>query len=175
MPALDSIVHLVSEYGISGGGREAEHLFQRLTGATPAVSASKGDAVLDGHLVEVKQASSNTLNQVRAVKFLPLVVYHRPSGSWYVIPAHEVVRRVAEKQRGQHTEIAFECATLSLATLTEFRLSDPDELRERTVAAAEESAQFVALKAEMKRVLEEAQQLALDSRSRVRGVLARRD
>lgn len=163
----------MSEYGISGGGREAEDLFFRLTGASKVPVSSKGDALLEGHLIEIKQATKSTLNQVRAVKYLPLVVYYRPSGSWYVIPAHEVVRRVAAKPRGQHSEIAFECATLSLAALSQFQLDDEGDLRERTLIAIEESARFPELKAEMEYVREQASRLASESRSRVEAILAK--
>ena len=54
--------------GISGAGRKVERRFRELTGATPT-EVSKGDALLNGHLIEVKQASKNTINQVRAVKY----------------------------------------------------------------------------------------------------------
>jgi hypothetical protein len=50
-----------------------------------------GDALLDDHPIEVKRASANTLNQVRAVKYITLVAYHEPSDTWYVVPAHQVV------------------------------------------------------------------------------------
>lgn len=162
----------MSDFGISGGGREAEDLFFRLPGASKVPVSSKGDALLDGHLIEIKQATKNTLNQVRAVKYLPLVVYFRPTERWYVIPAHEVVRRIAAKARGQHTEIAFECATLSLAALSQFILEDDGDLRARTLAAVEESARFPELKAEMEYVREQASRLASEVRSRVEAILA---
>lgn len=161
----------VDEYGISGGGREAEELFLRLTGATKVAVSSEGDALLDGHLVEIKQATKNTVNQVRAVKYLPLVVYHRPTRVWYVLPAHEVVRRIAAKARGQHTEIAFECATLNLAGLSEFRLNEARDLRERTIQAIAESSKFPRLKTEMDSVRAQAIELAQESRRRVEAIL----
>lgn len=163
----------MTEYGISGGGREAEERFLSLTGASKVAVSSKGDALLDGHLVEVKQATKNTLNQVRAVKYLPLVVYYRPADEWYVIPAHEVVRRIAAKSRGQHSEIAFECATLSLASLGEFKVDDPGELRAHTLMAVAASAEFPELRAEMDRVRAEAIRLATDARARVQAIFDR--
>lgn len=163
----------MTEFGISGGGREAEDLFLRLTGASKVAVSSTGDALLDGHLVEIKQATKNTLNQVRAVKYLPLVVYFRPTATWYVIPAHEIVRRIALKARGQHSEIAFECATLNLASLSNFRVVDPTELRARTLQAIEESARYPELKAEMDYVREQAIRLATESRARVDAILRR--
>ncbi len=64
-------------FGISSGGADAESQFIALTGATQAPRAADGDAVLEGHLVEVKRASSATLNQVRATKYITLVVPSR--------------------------------------------------------------------------------------------------
>lgn len=60
--------------------------------------------MLDGCPIEVKSATSNTLNQVRAVKYIPLVAYHVPTEAWFVVPAPDVVRLVSSKARGQHTE-----------------------------------------------------------------------
>lgn len=71
-------------FGISFGGLSAQNKFLAITGATKS-RASEGDAVLEGHLVEVKQANSNTLNQVRAVKYLPIVVLYVPEDAWFVI------------------------------------------------------------------------------------------
>ncbi len=67
-------------YGISGGGRSAEAMFRELTGAEPSAEAAKGDATLEGYQVEVKRATSNTVNQVRAVKYIPVVVYDERAG-----------------------------------------------------------------------------------------------
>lgn len=73
---------MTDNVGISRGGRSAEDLFRQLTGAQPAERAAQGDAVLEGHPVEVKRATNNTLNQVRAVKYLPIVVHHEPASEW---------------------------------------------------------------------------------------------
>jgi hypothetical protein len=158
-------------YGISGGGAEAELRFIALTGATPAMRAADGDAILEGNLVEVKAASSYTLNQVRATKYITLVVYEGRTEDWYVVPAHEVVRLVSRKQRGQHTENPFESATLSLNNLRAFRLDDPLRLREAVLAAVEESARYPRVHEEMKRVLSESRRLADESLTRVRAAL----
>jgi hypothetical protein len=94
--------------GISGSGREAEDRFLELTGAERAPEAALGDAVVDGNVVEIKRATSTTLNQVRAVKFIVLVVYYCPNEvdpCWYVVPAHWVVAVVARKSRERVAEI----------------------------------------------------------------------
>lgn len=127
---------------------------------------------MDGHLVEVKRASRDTLNQVRATKYITLVAYQVASGSWYVVPAHEVVRLVSRKLRGQHTENPFESATLSLTRLSLFRVTDASQLREAVLTAAHSSDEYPALRAEMKRVLRQSRRLADESLMRVRSLLA---
>jgi hypothetical protein len=159
-------------FGISGGGRSAEEAFREYTGATKPQRASAGDAILEGHPVEVKRVASATLNQVRAVKYIPLVAYHEPSDSWYVIPAHAVVAAVSGKRRGQHTENPFESTTLSIHSLDQFRVDDPGELRSRTMDAIEASSRYLELKQEMQRVLQESRRLADDSIERVKALLA---
>ncbi len=107
---------------IRNEGKPAEQAFLKLVAnARPSDVARYGDAIVtvDGTstYVEIKHVTSNTINQVRAVKFIPLIIFSpqfidRP---WAVLPAHEVVRMVLPKARGQHTEIALECANLSLS------------------------------------------------------------
>lgn len=112
-------------YGISYGGREAEREYIDRTGALPAPAASIGDVLLEDYPVEIKRATSSTLNQVRAVKYIPVVAYSAPQRAWYVIPAHIVVAEISRKTRGQHSEIPFESATLSLARLRRYDLARP--------------------------------------------------
>jgi hypothetical protein len=150
----------MSAEGISKSGDSAEELFRQLTGATKASKAALGDAVLGGHYVEVKKASSKTLNQVRAVKYIPLVAYHVDEDRWYVVPANEIVRQCARKARGQHTENPFESATLSLTNLADRAVTDPTQLRDRVYAAIAEAARYPELKELMDRVLQDSQELA---------------
>lgn len=75
-------------FGISGGGRSAEDMFRQMTGAIPARAAADGDALLEGHPVEVKRATTATLNQVRALKYRSTfqslyIMYPRMSGTWF--------------------------------------------------------------------------------------------
>ncbi len=164
---------MAQTYGISGGGRSAEDLFVAATGALKAPSASLGDAILDGHPVEIKRATSNTLNQVRPVKYITLVAYHEPSSTWYVIPAHVVVAEASRKGRGQHTENPFESCTLTLARLDRYRLRDSTQLRFRTLEAIAESGRYPDLEADMHWVLAESRRLAVTSVERVSATLAR--
>lgn len=160
-------------FGISGGGRSAEELFRQLTGAQLAERAAQGDALLEGHPVEVKRATSVTLNQVRAVKYLPIVVHYAPADEWYVVPAHVVVAAVSQKQRGQHTENPFESATLSLRNLGAWKIDNALHLRDATLEAIAESDSYPELREAMERVLWESRELADASLAVVRDLLHR--
>jgi hypothetical protein len=165
----ESVQVAEEEFGISGGGRDAEERFRELTGAERTERAALGDAVLEGRVVEIKRATATTLNQVRAVKFIVLVASYCPAGaapSWYVIPGHRVVELVAAKARGQHTENPFESATLSIKALSEFRVTAAS-LRQAVLDAASADQQYPELRAEMNRVLEQSRALAKESRERV--------
>lgn len=59
---------------ITHDGTPTEARFRLITGACQAAARSDGDALLDGHLVELKYAAGGAVNQVRAVKYIPLVV-----------------------------------------------------------------------------------------------------
>lgn len=153
--------------GISRDGRNAEALFLELVaGSTRAASAALGDPVVivDGQptTVEVKKCKpkgkSGTINQVRAIKFIPLAVYNPATNCWYVIPATELVRLASAKQRGQHTEISFESMNLSLRQISDWSCS-PAQLDDAVRAAIrfdraqkECRAAMVALLAEIKKL-----------------------
>lgn len=156
--------------GISNTGNQVETEFRRLTGATRSNRAADGDAVVDGWNVEVKKASSNTLNQVRAVKFIPLVAKDTRDGQWYVISAPNVVKLVAGKERGQHTENPFESATLNIQNLSQFQVKESDLLN-AVRNAIREANDAPALHALMKEILAESKKLASESLVRVRQFL----
>jgi len=118
----------------------------------------------------VKKASSNTLNQVRAVKFIPLVAFDTRDAAWFVIPAPEIIRLVVEKERGQHTENPFESATLSLANLQSFRVKE-SQLKSAVLLAIEEGKKKPLLKAAMDEILRESRDLSTKSRAKVRALL----
>lgn len=156
------------KFGISASGRSTEEKFLLLTGAKKATKAALGDAVLEGHSIEVKRATSYTLNQVRAVKYITLVAFHEPTTTWFVVPAHQVVIFVSAKSRGQHTENPFESATLNLGNLARFKVADENKLREAVLAAIAESAKYPQLRDEMYRVLARSKELAAESIDTVR-------
>lgn len=148
--------------GISFGGKSAEERYRELTGATRPPKAGSGDAELDGTYVEVKKATAATLNQVRAVKYIPLVAYHVPTKTWYVVPAHIVVCLVSSKGRGQHTENPFESATLNIFALGKYKVAEAD-LKKATLAAIAEAKKYPALKIAMQKVLASSKELAAKS------------
>jgi hypothetical protein len=158
-------------YGISGGGRSAEEAYILATGALHSPSSALGDAVLEGTSVEIKRASSNTLNQVRAVKYIPLVVYDQTSDDWFVVPAHVVVALVSGKTRGQHTENPFESATLSVQQLGPYKVTGTQDLRSATLEAIAAAEDYAPLRTEMQRVLVASKELAEESHRRVHATL----
>ena len=119
-------------------------------------------------------ASSNTVNQVRAVKDVPLI-YSPPTDEWFVVPADAIVALVAEKDRGQHTENPFESATMSLNRVRRCAdpyACDPKNLTEQTCAAIKASAGYPDVRAAMQGVLLAATEVTRDPRATVAAILA---
>lgn len=158
--------------GISKSGIRAEVSFRKITGASKPLNSSMGDAILCGHAVEVKKASSNTINQVRAVKWTPLVVLGPKRDEWYVIPAPDVVELVSQKKRGQHTENPFESATLSVAKIRSFRVEKSD-LKNSVLQAVARGKRFLVLRKAIEKVLSDSQYLANVSKSEVATAIKR--
>jgi hypothetical protein len=158
--------------GISKSGNSTEAAFRKITGASKPGKASLGDAVLCGHAVEIKKASSNTINQVRAVKWIPLVVLDSNDGQWYVIPAPDVVILVSQKKRGQHTENPFESATLSVKKILGYR-TEKSELKSSVLRAVARAKRFPILRKSIEKVLSDSKELAANSRSEVAIALRR--
>jgi hypothetical protein len=159
--------------GISRGGHSAEERYREVTGATKPVRAGSGDAELGGTYVEVKKATSTTLNQVRAVKYIPLVAYHEPTNSWHVVPAHMVVCLVSAKGRGQHTENPYESATLNILALGKYRVSSEGDLKRATLEAIAEAKKYPDLKMAMDRVLADSRTLAVRSITDVKALITK--
>ncbi len=113
---------------------------------------------------------------MRAVTYLPIAVWYTGIDSWFVIPPHEVVCAVSTKVRGQHTENAFESATLNLAAFGAFQVAEA-EVRAATLRAVEEGDRYQELRVVMTEIVAQSRELATASRERVRvrDVLRRRD
>ena len=118
---------------IRGEGTKAEQRFRQLVPfAGPRHSERSGDATVtvDGHEhhVEIKMCRTSTINQIRPIKFIVLAVYAPNRGCWYVVPPNDLVHIAARKDRGQHTEIPFECMNLTISQLDDqgFKCIDED-------------------------------------------------
>ncbi len=159
---------------ISHEGEDAEGLFRQLTGARPSDIKARGDAILDvdheAHYVEVKKCSSNTINQVRAIKFIPLVVWDSRTDRWHVMAPDEIVRRIVERDRGQHTEIALESATLRLGDFPAGLTGA--ELRQAVENACRRARQRDRLHQEMRELHDRLRALHAEFQARVRALLA---
>jgi hypothetical protein len=109
--------------------------------------------------------------EVRKGRYIPLVALFVPEMRWFVIPASEIVRQCARKQRGQHTENPFESATLSLRNLENYGLADPSRLRDAVLSAIAEAARYPLLRELMAKVLSDSRALAASSVVAVNAVL----
>jgi hypothetical protein len=159
--------------GISHEGQSAEERYRQATGASKPAKSGDGDAVLGGCNIEVKKAAGATLNQVRAVKYIPLVALHEPTDTWYVVPAHVVVCLVSSKSRGQHTENPFESATLNIVGLEKYKIASEKELKQATLDAIAEANKYPDLKKAMETVLKESKALAACSIRDVKSLITR--
>ena len=164
---------------ISREGDKAEELFLQLVSASRrSSSAAMGDAVVtvDGKdvSIEVKKCSSDrgigTINQVRAIKFIPLVVYNPAIDRWYVVPATELVRFATQKSRGQHTEIPYESMNIGLGNIGDWEC-DPRELGGRLIEAVRFDRANERLKAAMSELLQGIKEAREEYRVRVDGDL----
>ncbi|MDD3531401.1 MAG: hypothetical protein PHV99_02320 [Candidatus Pacebacteria bacterium] len=151
-------------------GDNAEERFRLFVkGSKKSDNAKLGDArvPVKGELryVEIKECHSNTINQIRAIKFIPLVIYN--GQTWIVLPPHEIVRLVTKKSRGQHTEIPFESANLSRNSIPkEFECSD-SELNARVQAAIKEGDRNADIAQEMRNLLSQLQKINQETKVRV--------
>lgn len=142
-------------------GDKAEKLFLDLVAhSREPTEARKGDVEVaieeEWHYVEIKECHSNTINQVRAIKYIPLVIYAPEEElSWVVIPPHELALLVSDKPRGQHNEIPFECATLTLSSLPEEFLCQDEQLEEMVIRAIRLGKQNPRYRETMERLLNE--------------------
>ncbi len=157
---------------IRNEGNVAEARFlKKWPAATKPPRQKDGDwsIVVDGVqvCVEVKKCAAGageggTINQIRAIKYIPMLVFNPTLEIWVVVPAAELVRRAAGKQRGQHTEISFESMNLSFRDLAEFGCSE-ENLIDAVIAAVRFDREhrilqvaMVALAAQIRRVADRA-------------------
>lgn len=150
--------------GITFSGLDAETMFCAATGALLAAKHDGCDATVDGHPVEIKYASTSNVNQVRATRYIPLVVC--TPAVWYVIPAHHVARIVAQRPRGQHTSDPFESCGFSLNPFSSF-IVNPVDLREAVLDAVRESDAYEELRSILEAHQANVERLVVDTKERV--------
>jgi len=155
-------------------GDKAETVFLSLVGPSrKSTNSKRGDAEVhvDGewHFVEIKECHSNTINQVRAIKYIPLVIYSPQNAyPWLVVPPQQVVLLVSTKSRGQHNEIPFECANLSLNSMPQVFWCRDDELGRRVVDAIQEGNTFDELHTAMRELEGELKALSANTKDKIR-------
>lgn len=127
---------------IARAGDAAVSRFLRLVpNARPADTVRTGDVDLTGpRAVEIKlthAVNGGTINQVRAVRFLPCAVWTPHQGKWLVFSADEIVLLASEKVRGQHTDNPFESCSINLASVDSRRYETAtDEVLPAAIARA---------------------------------------
>lgn len=162
---------------IRNEGEPAEQEFFRLVaGARKSPSARLGDAVVavDGResYVEVKCVTSNTINQIRAVKLIPLAIYSPEEPlPWAVLSGVDVVRQVFEKDRGQHSELALECANLTRSSLPQNLRCGDDTLNDRVVEAIRRDRRYPELVRVLKSLLDDLAEMKTKYRGLVSDAL----
>lgn len=164
---------------IRNEGAPAEAAFLEVLGnnAQPSDSAKQGDCRFlhngQWHYIEIKHCEKDTVNQVRAIKCIPVVVFSPDRGTrrWAVLSPKAVTQMVMRKKRGQHTEIPFECATLSRNNLLHEAWCSDVGLEQRLRAALDEPVNG-KLKLLMDEFLLEIKALCEKHRSRLREMLS---
>ncbi len=156
---------------IRNQGDKAESRFVELVpGSRLSEVAKRGDAmtVVDGDevYIEVKEChaaagKNGTINQVRAIKYICCVIWAPGHGCWYVVSPDQLVALAATKERGQHTEIAFESMNFSLHQLAEgfCTTCDDEGLAEAVLEAVRSGRRNAELGEAMRELLEEIQDL----------------
>jgi len=165
---------------ISYAGYEAEAMFRRLVPfSIDTTSPSKGDVrvILGGveHYVEVKSCRSvkgGIANQVRAIKYLTIAI-HTPARktAWIVFPANVVLKYVMQKARGQHSEVPFENATVSLGEWADEFACTSEELPRRVMGAIFEAGRYPDLKRSMDLLMYDLKRLSYRARDEVEQIL----
>ena len=163
-------------------GDNAEQIFLHLVkDSRSSPIAKRGDAqvAVDNkwHFVEIKECHSTngTINQIRAIKFIPLIIYapeHEQGRPWVVVPAHKVVSLVLPKSRGQHTEIPFECANLPLRGFVDF-LCTQQELEQKVIEAIRNDMNYIEVKEFMKNLYTELRELDKRTKEGLSKILSR--
>ena len=159
----------MARQAIRNEGDDAESRFLQLVSMsqksqTPAL----GDAVVTvqgkDYYVEIKQCGtrSGTINQVRAIKYIPCVIWASLRNKWYIFPPNRLVKIAAKKNRGQHTEIPFESMNIGMPANNDIQgaiVCDDKELDKQIREAICEGERFPDCREAMSSLLDEIRQL----------------
>ena len=100
------------------GDYAEERFVAAVHGSWYSTEPSRGDVCLyhggRERYVEIKQSGGSNVNQVRPIKWIPLVVLHKPTDIWHVLSAPDQVNLACYRSRGQHSELPWECCQLQL-------------------------------------------------------------
>ena len=105
-----------AKHGITKSGKKAENL---LIEAIPDLkenkgAAKEGDVIFESASLNLKffaEVKKNAWNQVRPMKYIPVIGYVEKTGEWYVVPA-DVLMEWSLDRKGQHTPNPFVCIGL---------------------------------------------------------------
>jgi hypothetical protein len=79
----------------------------------------------------------------------------------------------AEKERGQHGEVPFECVNLDIGRFGKWKVTSEAELKDATLQAIAEAAKYMDLKKMMDQIVREAAALSVKSRREVKALIAK--
>lgn len=147
--------------------RKAKRRFCELTGAIPGDKGLLGDLMLDGHSVAVRVADGGNINQIRAVRYQPLVVLR--NDRWYVVAPDDVIEIVTRTAIGQHGWNPLENKSISSSAVSEYELLHEDQLRDRTLGAIAQGEKRPDLMRAMVTVSQSLSTLAAKSAGIVQG------
>ena len=155
---------MANPVAIRNEGNKAEQRFLDLVeDSRKSDEAKSGDAIVrvDGtdEYVEIKKCSTSTVNQIRAIKYICCAVWASDSDCWCVIPPHELVELAANKNRGQHNEIAFECMNLGLSNLLKKYRTSNNNLSSAIHEAIRKGREFNQLPSAMNGLLRDIREL----------------
>ena len=156
--------------GIKKRGRRAKTRFIELTGAVAGPSGIDRDLFLDDHRVAVRLASA-MVNQIRAVRYLPLAVWEEDADRWYVLSADQVIELVVGRA-GQHGSNPLENQKRALSRIKQFQIDSDQDLRNEMLAAIERAARWQTLRRAMVDAEEDARAVAAEIVGRIQRILS---
>lgn len=157
--------------GISNAGEPGIQRFIDLTGAVRSMGRSPGNVEFEGAPVQVRSGYKNTINQIRAVRYLPVAILDSSTGAWYVVPPDDVIRLVEAKAGGQHGANPYESTTLRRSELAAYRVDTDADLPGAVVVAIAQGAENAALRGVMQRISAATQEATQQSHEWVSAAL----